>query len=257
MKKHYRTENDCLNCGAILNGRFCYNCGQENLQMKESFSHMMNHAISDYFHFDDQFFHTMRPLFLKPGFLTNQYMSGHRAGYLHPVKMYIFISLVFFVVMFQSGHQLMDVNQQGSVKASEAAIDSIQKDPEIPESTKKMLVNSIKKANATVANKHGIVSIHVNGDKSSGGLMNPTTSDTTYKAYLASQQKLPENKRDGFFKQLYNKKVFSYKNDYGDRASDVIIENFQHNNPKMMFLLLPICALILMVSFRDKKQVLC
>jgi hypothetical protein len=255
MKKHYRKENDCLNCGTILQGKFCHNCGQENLQMKESFGHMMNHAISDYFHFDDQFFHTMKPLFLKPGFLTNQYMAGHRAGYLHPVKMYIFISLVFFIVMFQTDHQVMTVNQPEKVKkVSQAAIDSIQKDPEIPGFTKKILIDGMKKGEGTVTNNHGIISVQVGGDKTSGGFLDPTTSDTSYKAYIASQQKLPPDKRDGIFERLYNKKVFGYKTEYGSMAQKIIVENFEHNIPKMMFVLLPICALILMIAFRDKTK---
>ncbi|HVW14692.1 MAG TPA: DUF3667 domain-containing protein [Mucilaginibacter sp.] len=102
MKKHYRKENDCLNCGTILQGHFCPNCGQENLELKESFGHMMSHAISDYFHFDEQFFGTLKPLLFKPGFLTNEYMAGRRVRYLHPVKMYIFISIVYFLLAFQS-----------------------------------------------------------------------------------------------------------------------------------------------------------
>ena len=96
--------------------------------------------------------------------------------------------------------------------------------------------------------------IHVNGTKTSNGFFDPTTSDTTYQAYLAAQQKLPGNKRDGYFKRMYNKKVFSYKTEYGDRTRDVILEGFQHNIPKMMFVLLPICALILMIAFRDKTK---
>ncbi len=110
MKKHYRTENDCLNCGAELQGKFCHVCGQENLQIKESFGHMMEHAISDYFHFDHQFFNTLKPLLFKPGFLTNEYMAGRRVSYLHPVKMYIFISVVYFLLLFQSGQQVGNVN---------------------------------------------------------------------------------------------------------------------------------------------------
>src|ERR1700744_2185987 len=111
MKKHYRHENDCLNCGTILEGHYCHNCGQENLQIKEGFGHMMNHAISDYFHFDHQFFHTLKPLLFKPGFLTNEYMAGRRAQYLHPVKMYIFISLVYFLLLFKSGHEPVHINR--------------------------------------------------------------------------------------------------------------------------------------------------
>jgi len=105
MKKHYRHENDCLNCGTELEGKFCHHCGQENLQIKENFGHLMNHAISDYFHFDHQFFHTLKPLLLQPGKLTNEYMAGRRVQYLHPIKMYIFISLIFFILIFKHGQE--------------------------------------------------------------------------------------------------------------------------------------------------------
>src|SRR6201989_1171381 len=105
MKKHYRKETDCLNCGAELQGKFCHVCGQENLQIRENFGHMMNHAISDYFHFDHQFFHTLKPLLFQPGKLTNEYMAGRRVQYLHPIKMYIFISLIFFILMFKHNQE--------------------------------------------------------------------------------------------------------------------------------------------------------
>jgi len=110
MSKHYRKENDCLNCGSTLQGKFCSNCGQENLEIHESFGHMMNHAISDYFHFDHQFFNTLKPLLFKPGFLTNEYMAGRRVKYLHPVKMYIFISIVYFLLAFQHKETQQPVN---------------------------------------------------------------------------------------------------------------------------------------------------
>jgi len=247
MKKHYRTENDCLNCGFILKGKFCYNCGQENLQMKESFGHMMSHAISDYFHFDDQFFHTIRPLFLKPGYLTNQYMSGHRAAYLHPVKMYIFISLVYFVLMFQTGQHFVNNNDPKVTKKElQKAIDSVSKDPEIPANIKSLVIAKLKNSSTATGNKHEIKLTVANVPIS--------TTDTSYNEYLASQQKLPEDQRHGYFVNLYFKKAFSYKAEYGERVNEVILEQFEHNIPKMMFLLLPLCALILMVAFRDKSK---
>ncbi|MEB0301786.1 MULTISPECIES: DUF3667 domain-containing protein [unclassified Mucilaginibacter] len=50
----------------------------------------------------------MRPLFLKPAHLTKEYLAGRHAQYLHPVKMYIFISLVFFVIFFQGNKHEKD-----------------------------------------------------------------------------------------------------------------------------------------------------
>jgi len=259
MKKHYRKENDCLNCGTILEGKFCHNCGQENLEMKESFGHMMNHAISDYFHFDHQFFHTLKPLFTKPGFLTNEYMAGRRANYLHPVKMYIFISLVYFVVLFQTGHKLVNIHTNyTSPQSAQMAIDSIVKDPEIPAYVKKSLIEKIKKEASPSAEKNGHVNIATikedDKDTTNWTFFSPTTRDSTYQAYLASQQKLPVGQRDGSIERYYNEKAYSYKVKYGNRTKEVIIEEFQHNIPKMMFLLLPFCALVLMISFRNNKK---
>ena len=119
MSKHYRKENDCLNCGSTIQGKFCSNCGQENLEIHESFGHLMNHAISDYFHFDHQFFNTIKPLLFKPGYLTNEYMAGKRVKYLHPVKMYIFISIVYFLLAFQQRENPTNVNFNVKVPAGQ------------------------------------------------------------------------------------------------------------------------------------------
>jgi len=250
MKKHYRKENDCLNCGAILEGKFCHNCGQENLEMKESFGHMMNHAVSDYFHFDYQFFHTLKPLFFKPGFLTTEYLAGRRARYLHPVKMYIFISLVYFVVLFQTGHNLVKVNSGVKSTDVQLLIDSIQKNPDIPAFVKDKAISEIKKDNR----KNGVITVNNENANSSKYFLSPTSNDTSYNAYLSTQQKLPDNKKDGVFLRLYNKKAFAYKVEYGERTKDVILEQFKHNIPKMMFLMLPLCALILMIAFWNNKK---
>ncbi|WP_183574789.1 DUF3667 domain-containing protein [Mucilaginibacter sp. X5P1] len=252
MKKHYRKENDCLNCGTTLQGKFCYNCGQENLEIKESFGHMMSHTISDYFHFDDQFFHTLKPLFLKPGFLTTEYLAGRRARYLHPVKMYIFISLVYFIVLFQTGHNPVKVNHVIPAKSTDVQllIDSIEKDPDIPAFAKNEAIRELKKDTL----KNGKVTIEDEDKNSSKYFMSPKSNDTSYTAYLAAQQKLPEDKQDGIFLRLYNKKAFAYKAEYGERTKEVILEQFKHNMPKMMFLMLPLCALILMIAFWNNRK---
>lgn len=252
MKKHYRKENDCLNCGTILQGKFCYKCGQENLEIKESFGHMMSHTISDYFHFDDQFFHTLKPLFLKPGFLTAEYLAGRRARYLHPVKMYIFISLVYFIVLFQTGHNPVKVNHAIPAKSTDVKllIDSIEKDPDIPTFLKEKAISELKKDNQ----KDGVITVTDDDANSSKYFLSPTGNDTSYNAYLVTQKKLPENKKDSFFLQLYNKKAFAYKAEYGERTKEVILEQFKHNIPKMMFLMLPLCALILMIAFWNNRK---
>ncbi|HTK21471.1 MAG TPA: DUF3667 domain-containing protein, partial [Mucilaginibacter sp.] len=171
MKKHYRHENDCLNCGTIIQGHYCHNCGQENLELHESFGHMMNHAISDYFHFDHQFFHTLKPLLFKPGFLTNEYMAGRRAQYLHPVKMYIFISIVYFLLLFKTNgdSNIVHVNENGKPADKEAVVTTNKSPGEV-------VVDYRDKPNSW---------------------FHPTSKDTSYTEYLTNQNKLSENDRDG------------------------------------------------------------
>ncbi|MFI5131717.1 MAG: DUF3667 domain-containing protein, partial [Chitinophagales bacterium] len=95
-----RKEKDCLNCGTIIQGRYCHVCGQENLEPKESFWHLVTHFFYDITHFDGKFFTTLKDLLFKPGFLTREYMKGRRVNYLNPIRMYVFTSAIFFLVFF-------------------------------------------------------------------------------------------------------------------------------------------------------------
>ena len=60
--------------------------------------------------------------------------------------------------------------------------------------------------------------------------------------------------RDGLLTSLINKRVFEYKEKYGSRAAEVFLDEVQHNTPKMMFLMLPLFALILSITFRKNKK---
>ncbi|MBS1946301.1 MAG: DUF3667 domain-containing protein [Bacteroidetes bacterium] len=95
-----RKEKTCLNCGAGLYGRYCHQCGQENLEPKESVWHLVDHFFRDITHFDGKFFSTVKYLLAKPGFLSLEYMKGRRASYLNPIRMYVFTSAFFFLIFF-------------------------------------------------------------------------------------------------------------------------------------------------------------
>ena len=247
MKKHYRKENDCLNCRTTLQGHFCHVCGQENLQIKESFGHMMNHAISDYFHFDYQFFHTLKPLFFKPGKLTIDYLAGRRVQYLHPVKMYIFISLVYFLVLFRSGFEPVNVTSTSTTTTTTKSV------PQKEVGTKSKALDSVinkpiasAPASGNTAKNTTKNNIHFFGN-------NTDSKDTTYQQYLASQQNLPENKKDGFFMRHIRKREFELNTNKTDIIK-LLQEGVRHDTPKLMFLLLPLFALILKIAFWKNKK---
>lgn len=96
--KVYRQEKTCLNCGAYVEKKFCPECGQENIETRENFFHLVGHFVSDYLHFDSKFFRSLIPLFTKPGFLTKEYWEGRRTQYIHPLRLFFFITIIFMVV---------------------------------------------------------------------------------------------------------------------------------------------------------------
>lgn len=249
MKKHYRKETNCANCGTELKGNFCYVCGQENLELKENFGHMLNHAVSDYFHFDHHFFNTLKPLLFKPGKLTNEYMAGKRVQYLHPVKMYIFISLVYFVVLFSNHHNIVNINTTNKAVTKEQmakADTAIMKSPVLSMQQKKDIIahTHSKAANSGKVNNR----IHIFGSSGDDG-----KRDTTYALYLVTQQKLPEAERDGFIKRYCVKREYELNGNNTD-IKQLIQDGVKHNAPKMMFLLLPIFAIILRITFWKNKK---
>jgi hypothetical protein len=75
-------------------------CGQENLEPKETVWHLVQHFFNDITHFDGKFFATVKYLLRKPGFLSTEYVAGRRASYLNPIRMYVFTSAFFFIILY-------------------------------------------------------------------------------------------------------------------------------------------------------------
>jgi hypothetical protein len=95
-----RKEKNCLNCQTTVIGRYCHECGQENLEPKETVWHLVQHFFNDITHFDGKFFATVKLLLRKPGFLSAEYIAGRRMSYLNPIRMYVFTSAFFFIILF-------------------------------------------------------------------------------------------------------------------------------------------------------------
>jgi hypothetical protein len=92
----------CLNCNASIGeGQlYCPNCGQKRLEKEDmSFRHMIGESFLDYFHFDSKFFRTVIPLLFNPGILTLEFMKGKRRSYVEPFKLFLVISVIYFLLL--------------------------------------------------------------------------------------------------------------------------------------------------------------
>ena len=87
----------CLNCGAGLDGRFCSACGQRAIPPHPTVRELAGDAWAELSGYDGRVAATFRGL-LQPGLLTRHYVEGQRARYLSPVRLYLIVSLVYFLV---------------------------------------------------------------------------------------------------------------------------------------------------------------
>jgi hypothetical protein len=105
----------CLNCGETLLGPYCWNCGQEDLDLHRPLRQLAREATGDLLNLDTRLLRTLGPLFFRPGFLIREYLTGRRVPYVPPLKMFLLATLIFFglvallprakVVVFRSADQ--------------------------------------------------------------------------------------------------------------------------------------------------------
>lgn len=97
MPKKLRKSPECLNCHKpVGNNNYCPHCGQQNTTKNVPVKQFFEDFMGDFFTFDSKFFRSFKPLLFKPGFLTKEYIDGRRVSYILPLRLYIFVTIVFF-----------------------------------------------------------------------------------------------------------------------------------------------------------------
>jgi hypothetical protein len=261
-----RKETNCLNCGATVQGRYCHACGQENIEPKETFWHMVTHFFYDITHFDGSFFVTLKDLLFKPGFLSREYMLGRRKKYLHPVRMYVFTSAVFFLVFFSMFHVSEDdvsvTNQRAKVEEGFSTVkEEAFKDAQTKEDSAAILkglellgyneVNEIRIPDSILEtkSKKGGFSVNMGRDVS---------NYKTLREYDSVQNTLPKNKRDAGLTKIFARRSVGLNEKYkGDQQKIAVelINKFIHSIPYLLFVSLPLYALFLKLLYiRHGKQ---
>jgi hypothetical protein len=215
-----RIAKDCLNCGTEVAGRFCQQCGQENVEVKESFFQLFIHFIEDLTHFDGKLWKTLKLLLFKPGSLTKLYIDGKRASYIHPIRMYLFISAVFFLFMFTG---------------------------EVPEQPEKIGNKNTQAKDFASGFQEGI-KLDLDED---------SVKYKTIAEYNAAQQKLPSSKKDNWLDAVIKKKGIELNEKYsGDKLKigKALIEKFEQYFSRMLYISLPIFAFFIWVLYRRNKN---
>lgn len=244
-----RHDKHCLNCGTLVAGRFCQECGQENIEPQETFWGLVTHFFNDITHFDGKFFRTVRLLFQKPGFLSKEYLEGRRQQYLNPIRMYIFTSALFFLIFF-SITKINLGNPESSTRSRN--LDRLR--------AQAGNLAGTKDSAQLLKTLDSIFVLQSDSVKTPGGF-SVEAADQKYRTkeeYLTAQEKLPESKRDGWFSRKFKLRTLHMNEDYSANPKaflEKLADGFLHQFPKILFLSLPIFALTFQLLYRRKRHI--
>jgi Protein of unknown function (DUF3667) len=100
----------CHNCGALLQGRFCANCGQQDQPLDPSVGEVVGEVARELSALDGRIVRSVRRLFLSPGFLTLEHFAGRRVAWVSPVRLYLIFSVCYFAIVAVTGEPPLEVN---------------------------------------------------------------------------------------------------------------------------------------------------
>jgi hypothetical protein len=278
-----RHEKICLNCNAELVGRYCHTCGQENIEPKETVWSLISHFFYDITHFDGKFFGTTRYLITRPGFLPKEYIEGRRARYLHPIRMYVFSSAVFFIFFYS----LFTFNM--TERAEDKALTEKAEEAKLTlDSAKNTALSGAKdKADSAVIDRAFIIAVQpylktLESDTAGTtdafkkkymkkkekwekkqknrynlNLVNPDGTYKTVGEYDSVQRSRPAGNRDNWIERQAKHREIALNARYnGDQTAmwkDLLVK-FTHTFPYLLFVSLPLYALYLRLLYRRQKR---
>jgi hypothetical protein len=264
-----REEKICLNCSSFIYGRYCHKCGQENIEPKESFWHLLTHFVYDVTHFDGKFFSTGKYLLSKPGFLSKEYMKGRRMSYLNPIRMYVFTSAIFFIFFFSiiKPEEKIKITDKSKKELTASAIkERLQEDKVetiqalrkdfLPEASKQVLLAQLTNINEDLQRLQKDTT-HLEQLNTFKINSKSFTKYNSFKEYDSVQQALPLGKKDNWFVRKVRMQQISIKQKYGENTTEFLNElshKFLHSIPQLLFVSLPLVALILMLLYIRRKN---
>lgn len=212
-----RTDKTCLNCNHVVENKYCPNCGQQNTETRQSFHYLFTHFVEDLTHYDGSFWKTIKALLFRPGRLTKEYLEGKRLRYVPPVKLYIFISFVAFLLP-------KVLPEYSFVEKSDAKENS---------EVNKINDKEIENVPVIVANGPEISNL---------------------KQLDSIQNSLPETEKLSWIHyQAYKFTIANKSKATKSESQKKIAENVVNNLPKVLFIYMPLFAFFIWL-FHDKKR---
>jgi len=240
-----RKDKTCKNCFHVVENRFCPNCGQENTETRQSFTHLIAHFAEDFTHYDNAFWTTIKYLLFKPALLTKEYLSGKRQRFVPPVKLYIFVSFVTFFLLsvlpsgFESDEKDAEKDLATAKRLETQKQAEAKQKEEIIKKTEMFTVHDFKKAPDSIRR-----------DRKGAEYFDYKS----FASYDSVQKAKPVAQRDGKMLSWLQRAVIEIRlKSKDDSFEEKFKESIFHNIPKALFLYMPFFAFGLWI-FHGKKR---
>ncbi len=88
----------CLNCGTMISGKHCPQCGQSADAHVLSLREVAGDVTHSLLHLDSRAWRSLQLLLRRPGELTREFIAGRQQLYIPPFRLYLAISILYFAL---------------------------------------------------------------------------------------------------------------------------------------------------------------
>jgi hypothetical protein len=237
----------CANCGANLAGVYCASCGQRHEPHIHTVAHFAGEAFESISHADSRLWRTLWYLLSRPGFLTRRFFEGHRVSYLPPFRLYLVISVLFFLAVGQPERGVFQVEVDGAAATAERVAKMRAAAAELEKDT----------GPASDALKVAAAALKQKAQSESDALASsaPGTPDTN------SETSSEREAINQFCENLKNEQPSSNYPSLGSACTKIaadsgaaLSKSVVHNIPRAMFVFLPLLALMIKLLYWRPKR---
>src|SRR6266403_4561232 len=242
----------CENCGASLSGHFCWQCGQAAIDYRRSFRHIIVDVLDSFLNWDSKFFATIGWLIARPWHLTNQFLAGRRVRYVHPLRVYLLASILFFFVV---NYWAKSIHADPSKLSADdrADIAAELNDPDIPPAVKARIRSALDAKGRTSPEAQTSPSPQTAVTPQPSVIGSPPPSVTSPSPSgdfrpLVQFDKPPSDRFEKWLEQRAKEKM----GEHGSKMA-LFIATLFNNLPYMMLCCIPLFALVLKVLYVRKR----
>jgi hypothetical protein len=268
-------DRPCLNCGDPTPGEYCPTCGQRKAEIQVSVRTLVMDVLEDQLILDKRLPRSLKALFFKPGHLTVEHVNGRIVRYIHPFRLYLVSSLLFFLLLsFFSLRALRQgdpgprgappadsvLQELASIDSAVARIDRQLADttasPQLRatlEGTRTRLVEERTGQQARAAEAL-TDSVSDPASVSETGPPPDTSSDPTVRTAFRVDDNLEVNTGFAALDSALAHQIRRLTDMEPREAAETVLGTFFNSVPTMMFVLLPLFAAVLKILYVRRRR---